>query len=204
MVEIVIEEIVDCARRPVNFPSVRRWRPALACVKVGDWMASDVLLGLGSNVGDRERQLALAVAGLARRGFAAEARSSLYLTEPVDAPPQDWFVNAAVRGRISLPPEELLSVCLDVERGLGRLRETYHGPRTVDIDVLLYDDEIRHGTELTLPHPRLHERRFVLVPAVEVAPERRHPVLGRTLTDLLHECPDASRVTWHRPPEAWS
>jgi 2-amino-4-hydroxy-6-hydroxymethyldihydropteridine diphosphokinase len=167
-------------------------------------MSSDVLLGLGSNVGDRETQLSLALAGLARRGFAAEARSSLYLTEPVDAPPQGWFVNAAVRGRTALGPEELMRACLEVERSQGRVRETYHGPRTVDIDILLYDDEIRHGTELTLPHPRMHERRFVLVPAVEVAGERRHPVLGRTLAELLRDCPDTARVMRHRPPEAWS
>jgi 2-amino-4-hydroxy-6-hydroxymethyldihydropteridine diphosphokinase len=167
-------------------------------------MTSDVLLGLGSNVGDREAQLSLALAGLARHGFAATARSSLYLTEPVEAPPQDWFVNAAVRGSVSIPPEELLRACLGVEQDLGRVRDVYRGPRTVDIDLLLYGDEIRQGGELTLPHPRLHERRFVLVPVVEVAPDRRHPLSGRTMAELLRDCPDPSRVVLHRPPEAWS
>jgi 2-amino-4-hydroxy-6-hydroxymethyldihydropteridine diphosphokinase len=167
-------------------------------------MISDVLLGLGSNVGDREAHLARAVAGLADRGFVAEARSSLYLTEPVDAPPQDWFVNAAVRGRVSLDPEDLLRACLEVEHDLGRVREIHHGPRTADIDVLLYGDAVRRTAELSVPHPRMHERRFVLVPAAEIAADLRHPLLGRTLSELLRECPDPSRVVLHRGPEAWS
>lgn len=164
----------------------------------------DIVLGLGSNVGDREGYLSRAVAGLAARGFAAARKSALYLTEPVDAPPQEWFVNAAVRGTTSVTPEELLRLCVAVEQELGRVRETHHGPRTVDIDLLLYGDAVRRSPELTLPHPRLHERRFVLVPVAEIAPELRHPLLGRTMAELLHDCTDSSRVDRHRAPEAWA
>jgi 2-amino-4-hydroxy-6-hydroxymethyldihydropteridine diphosphokinase len=163
----------------------------------------EVLLGLGSNVGDRERNVADAVVRLAQRGFLTQKRSALYLAEPVALLPQGWFVNAAVRGTTELPPEELLRVCLDVEHQLGRVRDRHHGPRTLDIDMLVYDAIVRDTPELVLPHPRMHERRFVLVPLGDVAPEMRHPTLGRTFAELLRDCPDRSQVQLHRPPEAW-
>jgi 2-amino-4-hydroxy-6-hydroxymethyldihydropteridine diphosphokinase len=162
-----------------------------------------VFLGLGSNVGDRERNLEEALGRLDRRGFATTRRSALYLSEPVDAPPQEWFVNAAAGGETALTPEDLLRECLAVERELGRVREVYHGPRTVDLDVLLYGDEVRAAPTLTLPHPRMHERRFVLVPLAEIAPDVRHPVLGRTAAELLRDCADRSKVERHRPAELW-
>jgi 2-amino-4-hydroxy-6-hydroxymethyldihydropteridine diphosphokinase len=112
----------------------------------------------------------------------------------VDAPPQGWFVNAVAAGRTSLTPEELLAACLDVERALGRERTVHHGPRTLDLDILIYGEELRDGPELALPHPHLHERRFVLVPLCELAPELRHPRLGATMRELLERCPDRSRV----------
>lgn len=153
-----------------------------------------VYVGLGSNRGDRSALLARGLDSLACAGFVVDARSSLYLTEPVDAPPQDWFVNAVAAGRTSLSPEELLAACLEVERTLGRERTVYHGPRTLDLDILIYGDELRQGPTLTIPHPRLHERRFVLAPLCELAPDLRHPRLGATIRDLLAECPDAARV----------
>jgi 2-amino-4-hydroxy-6-hydroxymethyldihydropteridine diphosphokinase len=165
---------------------------------------AEVLLGLGSNVGDRERYVADSVVRLGSRGFNVTRRSALYLAEPVALLPQGWFVNAAVRGTTELPPAELLRACLDVERELGRIRDRHHGPRTLDIDVLLYDALVQDDPELILPHPRMHERRFVLVPIADVAPEMRHPTLGRTMAELLHDCPDRSQVTLHRPPEAWA
>jgi len=153
-----------------------------------------VFIGLGSNLGDRRALLASGLRSLAAAGFGVTRESSLYLTEPVDAPPQDWFVNAVAEGRTSLSPEALLAACLGVERSLGRERSVHHGPRTLDLDILIYGDERREGPELTLPHPRMHERRFVLTPLCELAPDLRHPRLGLTMRELLDRCPDHSRV----------
>lgn len=156
-----------------------------------------VFLGLGSNVGDREASLLRALRGLEGRGFRVSAMSSLYLTEPMDAPPQGWFLNAVAGGETALAPEALLQACLDTERELGRVRAVPRGPRTVDIDLLLYGDAVRDGPGLVLPHPRMHERRFVLVPLAEIAPGVRHPVLGLTATEMLSRCPDSSQVVLH-------
>ena len=153
-----------------------------------------VFIGLGSNLGDRRALLAHGLASLAAAGFGVTRESSLYLTEPVDGPPQDWFVNAVAAGSTSLSPEELLAACLRVERALGRERTVHHGPRTLDLDILIYGDERREGPGLAIPHPRLHERRFVLTPLCELAPDLRHPRLGATIRELLERCPDHSRV----------
>jgi 2-amino-4-hydroxy-6-hydroxymethyldihydropteridine diphosphokinase len=125
--------------------------------------------------------------------------SSLYLTEPVDAPPQEWFLNAVAGGETALPPEALLQACLDTERERGRVREVPRGPRTIDLDLLLYGDEVRDAPGLVLPHPRMHERRFVLVPLAEIAPTARHPILGLTAAEMLRLCPDRSQVVLHEP-----
>jgi 2-amino-4-hydroxy-6-hydroxymethyldihydropteridine diphosphokinase len=153
-----------------------------------------VLLGLGGNVGDREANLAQARRALGERGFRITAESALYETEPVGGPPQGPFLNQVVGGETALAPDALLRVCLAVEQALGRMRREANGPRTLDIDMLFYGDAVRQGPGLVLPHPRLAERRFVLVPLVEIAPLLRHPVLGLTASELLARCPDASRV----------
>jgi len=158
-----------------------------------------VYLGLGSNVGQREANLERALAALARRGFHTTRRSSLYLTEPVGGPPQDWFVNAVVEGETELRPEALLDTCLAVEAELGRVREVANGPRTIDIDLLLFGAELLGTPKLTLPHPRLHERLFVLTPLAELNPQLRHPSLGLTVAELLTRCSDRSRVLRHQP-----
>jgi 2-amino-4-hydroxy-6-hydroxymethyldihydropteridine diphosphokinase len=161
-----------------------------------------VFLGLGSNLGDREAALAGARSGLEARGVRIVSLSSLYLTEPVGGPPQDWFLNAVAEAATVLPPEEVLEACLEVEREHGRVRGPKDGPRTLDIDVLLYGDGRREGKGLTLPHPRLAERRFVLVPLAEIAPGARHPVLGLTAAEMLARCPDPSEVRLYRAQAA--
>jgi 2-amino-4-hydroxy-6-hydroxymethyldihydropteridine diphosphokinase len=160
-----------------------------------------VYIGLGSNVGDRRAHLARGLDALGRSGFAVDVVSSLYLTEPVDAPPQEWFVNAVAAGHTSLAPERLLRVCMEVEQAEGRERVVHHGPRTLDLDILIYGGELRDDPELTLPHPHLHERRFVLTPLCELAPDLVHPRLGATVRALLDLCPDDSRVVRVRDSE---
>jgi 2-amino-4-hydroxy-6-hydroxymethyldihydropteridine diphosphokinase len=156
--------------------------------------APSVVIGLGSNLGDREAILGRGLDLLADRGFILERRSDLYLTEPVGGPPQDWFMNAVARGRTALGPDDLLAACQEVEHALGRVREVRNGPRSLDLDLLLYGDLVRDDEALTLPHPRLHQRRFVLVPLCDVAPDEVHPRLGLTFQALLAVCPDRSRV----------
>ena len=160
-------------------------------------MGPAVFLGLGSNLGDREAAIAGALARLAGRGFRATQTSSLWLTEPVGGPPQGWFLNAAAGGESDLTPEALLEACLDTEREMGRVRTVRNGPRAIDVDILLFGDERRQGPGLVLPHPRLHERRFVLEPLAEIAPRFVHPALGLTVREMLARCPDASLVRPH-------
>jgi 2-amino-4-hydroxy-6-hydroxymethyldihydropteridine diphosphokinase len=162
-------------------------------------MHAPVLLGLGSNLGDRQRNLERALEALEPRAIAVLERSSFYLTEPVGGPPQDWFVNAAARVETTLAPEDLLRACLAVEQGMGRVRGERNGPRTLDIDILFYGRLVLETPGLRLPHPRLHERRFVLVPLLELAPQLRHPVLDLSVAELLERCPDPSQVRKLQP-----
>jgi 2-amino-4-hydroxy-6-hydroxymethyldihydropteridine diphosphokinase len=151
-------------------------------------------LGLGSNLGDRAAALDEALARLDQRGVRTVRRSSRYLTEPVGGPPQPWFLNMVIEVETSMVAEDLLSTCLAIENAMGRIRTEPWGPRTVDIDILLYDCVVHDTPGLTLPHPRLHERRFVLEPLAEIAPTVTHPRLLATARELCDRCPDASRV----------
>jgi 2-amino-4-hydroxy-6-hydroxymethyldihydropteridine diphosphokinase len=153
-----------------------------------------IYLGLGSNLGPRERTLDQALERIARRGFSARRRSSAYLSEPVGGPAQGWYVNLVVEGESDLDPQMLLAACQETERELGRERRERWGARTLDVDLLLYGDETRETPDLLLPHPRLHERLFVLAPLAEIAPEVRHPRLGLTARELHARCADRSRV----------
>jgi 2-amino-4-hydroxy-6-hydroxymethyldihydropteridine diphosphokinase len=161
-------------------------------------MTKTVYLGLGSNLGDRAANLAQAIAGLAAEGVHAVRRSSLYATEPVGAGPQHWFLNCVLEASTDLMPRQLLRASQQVERGLGRRRGLRNAPRTVDIDILFYGAVIVSLPDLEIPHPRIAERRFVLVPLREIAPGLRHPTLRRTIAELLAETHDRSEVRrWH-------
>lgn len=148
-----------------------------------------ICLGLGSNLGDRAANIGEAVAALAAwPGIKVTQVSSLYETAPVGLTEQPDFLNAVALVATSLAPAELLAACLAVEKAMGRVRLVRWGPRVIDIDVLLYNDVVLDTPELVLPHPRFHERFFVLVPLAEVAPSL--PVYGgKTAIELLAGCP---------------
>lgn len=181
-------------------PIAARARARVACG--AKTMSPRVFLGLGSNLGAREATLARALVALAARGFRQERASRLYLTEPVGGPPQEWYLNQVLAGVTTLSPDELLTACLAVESESGRVRGVKNAARTLDVDILFYGELLRDTAELRLPHPRLHERRFVLVPLAELAPELVHPRLGTSIRELLARCPDQSRVLLHAPAQA--
>ena len=152
-------------------------------------------VGLGSNLGDRAGNLLLALRGMMEASLCVTRVSSIYETEPVSKIKQPPFLNMVVEIGNTLPtPEQVMARLLRIEFALGRTREVKDGPRTIDLDLLLYG-EVEKDTEfLRLPHPRLHERRFVLEPLAEVAPRLVHPVMKRTPAELLETVADESSV----------
>ena len=152
---------------------------------------SGVFLGLGSNIGDREGNINEA---LRLSGLKVVHRSSLYETEPVGYLNQPWFLNCVVEVDTDLRPHELLRLCQSVEKALLRKREIPKGPRTIDLDLLFYRDLIQQDPVLTLPHPAIQDRKFVLEPLNEIAQDFIHPVLKKSITQLLLECLDESEV----------
>jgi 2-amino-4-hydroxy-6-hydroxymethyldihydropteridine diphosphokinase len=160
------------------------------------------ILGLGSNLGDRVRYLERALERL-RRQIAIERVSSIYETQPVDVQNQPWFLNLVCVGLTQLKPRALLEFILEIESSLGRVRVEPSGPRTVDIDILAYNARVVDEADLTIPHPRLAERAFVLVPLAEIWPDWRHPLLGKSARELARELAgEEVRVYADPPPRA--
>jgi len=152
-----------------------------------------VYLSLGSNLGDREANLRNAIERLRGVGNPV-AISSFYETEPIDVVSQPWFLNCAVKLDTEKMPRQLITAILSLEQEMGRQRKQQKAPRTIDIDILLFGSSIIEIPSLTIPHPRMHERRFVLEPLAEIAPDARHPVFKRTIRELREALPAGQTV----------
>ena len=160
-------------------------------------MIQNAYVGLGSNLGDRAGYLLLAVRGMLDAGLDVIRLSSIYETEPVEYENQPAFLNlvAELRGSTLPSPEQMMARLLRIEYALGRTRDIRMGPRTIDLDLLFFKGQRLETEFLTLPHPRMALRRFVLVPLNELAPGLVHPVLGKSISELLAQTKDRSTVT---------
>jgi 2-amino-4-hydroxy-6-hydroxymethyldihydropteridine diphosphokinase len=152
-----------------------------------------IYLSLGSNIGDRQANLRSAIDRLAMPRLRVLRVSPIYETEPVDYTDQRWFLNLAVEAETTLFPMQLLARIGKIERELGRVRTVPKGPRTIDIDILLYGNAVVHCATLEIPHPRMVQRRFVLAPLADLAPDLRHPVTHLSVRQMLDQAP-AGRV----------
>jgi len=157
-----------------------------------------VYLSLGSNVGDRAAHLRAAIERLAEAG-TVKATSDFYETEPVGVADQPWFLNCVVALETGQAPRELLAYALAIEEGMGRRRTRDKGPRTIDVDILLFGDRVIDEPGLKVPHPAMHERRFVLEPLAEIAPGILHPTIKKTARQLLAGLPTGQAVRILKP-----
>jgi len=160
-------------------------------------LRSIVFLALGSNLGDREKNLEAAISALKAQGELL-AKSRIYETEPVGYAGQPAFLNQVCKLAMKYSPTELLEVTQRIERELGRKPTFPSGPRIIDIDVLFYGERIIHATNLDIPHPKIPERRFVLIPMCDIAPDLVHPELGKTMRELADRLTDSH---WVQPIE---
>ena len=150
-----------------------------------------IYLSLGSNIGGREANLEAALSKLPEVGVRVLRVSPVYETEPVESTGQRWFLNLVVEAETELFPLQLLTRLQQIERDLGRVRTVAKGPRTIDIDILLYAQAVVRRPDLEIPHPRMAERRFVLAPLADLAPDLRHPVTRKPVRALLEAAPAA-------------
>jgi len=168
---------------PLGFAAITERAPVIA------------YLGLGANLGDPEAQLREALERLNAADEVEVTRvSTFYRTPPLGPADQPWYVNAAARVRTRLGPEDLLRLLQQVETAMGRVRGERWGPRRIDLDLLLYNGEVIFSPDLVVPHPEMHRRAFVLAPLAEIAPRAWHPVLQKSVADLLAELDPAARA----------
>jgi 2-amino-4-hydroxy-6-hydroxymethyldihydropteridine diphosphokinase len=156
-------------------------------------MQKRVYLSLGSNLGDRGNHLRDAITRLESADHVVSV-SSFYETAPVEVTNQPWFLNCAIEVETTKLPKQLMAAVLAIEQEMGRQRTRNKGPRIIDIDILLFGNSVIDSPELTIPHPAMHERRFVLEPLAEIAPEAQHPVLKKTVREILDALPMGATV----------
>lgn len=156
-------------------------------------------IGLGSNLGKRLKNLEKSVKILeSLDSLKVIKKSSVYLTEPVGYENQSWFLNMVIKVKTDLLPFELLDKLLETEKKMGREKGVKNGPRKIDLDLLFYDDRIINTKRLTLPHPRLHKRRFVLVPLSEISKNKIHPLKKKRISTLLKELKDEKKIKFFK------
>jgi dihydroneopterin aldolase/2-amino-4-hydroxy-6-hydroxymethyldihydropteridine diphosphokinase len=157
---------------------------------------SKVFIGIGSNLGNKEENICKAIKLIGELDSTEVIdASSFYKTSPVGFVDQDWFINAVIKIKTYLPPNELMSSLLSIESSLGRIRKEKWGARTIDLDILFYGNIILNEEDITVPHPHLHERKFVLEPFCEIEPEFVHPVYNKSILRLCNELQGDERIT---------
>lgn len=163
-------------------------------------MIKTVFIGIGSNLGERMDNLDLAVSRIGGTTGIIEAKSSVYETEPWGFETENKFLNMVVKVNTNLETGQLLETLLGIEERMGRIRENKdYSSRIIDLDILFYGDLIIEESGLRIPHPHIHNRRFVLVPLAEIAPEYIHPVLNKSIIDILRQCSDKGHVILYKP-----